>query len=111
MNKTFNLLFFIKKNKIRTNGTAPVYLRITIDGKAADIAAKRYIDPQEWGCKAHKAVGNSQEARMFNVYLKTLEQQVFGWLNRQKEVTRMREKVLMIIPRLADEKLLRKCRL
>ena len=22
MNKTFNLLFFIKKNKIRTNGTA-----------------------------------------------------------------------------------------
>jgi len=23
MNKTFNLLFFIKKNKIRTNGTAP----------------------------------------------------------------------------------------
>ncbi len=40
MNKTFNLLFFIKKNKIRTNGTAPIYLRITIDGKIADIAAK-----------------------------------------------------------------------
>ncbi|MDP9959271.1 site-specific integrase [Chryseobacterium lathyri] len=77
MNKTFNLLFFIKKNKIRTNGTAPIYLRITIDGKAADIAAKRYIDPQKWDVKAHKAVGNSQEARTLNVYLKTLEQQVY----------------------------------
>ncbi|WP_083996890.1 Arm DNA-binding domain-containing protein [Chryseobacterium sp. BLS98] len=44
MNKTFNLLFFIKKNKIRTNGSAPIYLRITIDGKVAEIPAKRYID-------------------------------------------------------------------
>ena len=79
MNKTFNLLFFIKKNKIRTNGTAPIYLRITIDGKAAEIAAKRYIDPKKWDNKAHKAVGNSQEAKVLNAYLKTLEQQVYDF--------------------------------
>jgi len=79
MNKTFNLLFFIKKNKIRTNGTAPIYLRITIDGKAADIAAKRYIDPKKWDNKAQKAVGNSQEAKTLNSYLKTLEQKVYDF--------------------------------
>lgn len=79
MNKTFNLLFFIKKNKIRTNGTAPIYLRITIDGKAAEIAAKRYINPKKWDNKAHKAVGNSQEAKILNAYLKTLEQQVYDF--------------------------------
>ena len=79
MNKTFNLLFFVKKNKIRTNGTAPIYLRITIDGKAAEIAAKRYIDPKKWDNKAHKAVGNSQEAKILNAYLKTLEQQVYDF--------------------------------
>ncbi|SDF51250.1 site-specific integrase [Epilithonimonas hungarica] len=79
MNKTFNLLFFIKKNKIRTNGTAPIYLRITIDGKAADIAAKRYIDPKKWDVKAHKALGNSQEAKILNLYLKTLEQKVYDF--------------------------------
>lgn len=77
MNKTFNLLFFIKKNKIRTNGTAPIYLRITIDGKMADITAKRYIDPKKWDNKAHKALGNSIEAKTLNLYLKTLEQQVY----------------------------------
>ncbi|MCX8525594.1 Arm DNA-binding domain-containing protein [Chryseobacterium formosus] len=38
MNKTFNLLFFIKKNKIRTSGTAPIYLRITVDDKAAEVS-------------------------------------------------------------------------
>ena len=79
MNKTFNLLFFIKKNKIRTNGTAPIYLRITIDGKAAEIAAKRYIDPKKWDNKSQKAVGNSQEAKTLNAYLKTLEQQVYDF--------------------------------
>ena len=79
MNKTFNLLFFVKKNKIRTNGTAPIYLRITIDGEAAEIAAKRYIDPKKWDNKAHKAVGNSQEAKILNAYLKTLEQQVYDF--------------------------------
>lgn len=91
MNKTFNLLFFIKKNKIRTNGTAPIYLRITIDCKAADIAAKKYIEPQKWDGKAHKALGNSQEARTLNVYLKTLEQQVYDshyvMLKEDKNVT------------------------
>ncbi|ASK28801.1 recombinase [Chryseobacterium sp. T16E-39] len=79
MNKTFNLLFFIKKNKIRTNGTAPIYLRITVDGKAAEIAAKRYIDPKKWNNKSQKAVGNSQEAKTLNSYLKTLEQQVYDF--------------------------------
>ncbi len=79
MNKTFNLLFFIKKNKIRTNGTAPIYLRITIDGEAAEIAAKRYIDPKKWDNKSQKAVGNSQEAKTLNSYLKTLEQKVYDF--------------------------------
>ncbi len=46
MNKTFNLLFFIKKSKIKANGTAPIYLRITIDGKPKEIASKRYIQPK-----------------------------------------------------------------
>ena len=33
MNKTFNLLFYVKKAKINSVGESPIYLRITIDGK------------------------------------------------------------------------------
>lgn len=33
MNKTFNLLFYVKKVKINSVGECPIYLRITIDGK------------------------------------------------------------------------------
>ncbi|TRX33006.1 site-specific integrase [Flavobacterium sp. ZT3R18] len=77
MNKTFNLLFFIKKSKIKANGTAPIYLRITIDGDPKEIASKRYIQPDKWDNKLQKASGLSDEVKSLNRYLKTLEQEVY----------------------------------
>ncbi|MFV7235359.1 phage integrase SAM-like domain-containing protein [Flavobacterium sp. ZB4R12] len=77
MNKTFTLLFFIKKSKIKANGTAPIYLRITIDGIRKDIASKRYIEPDKWDNKLQKVSGASDEVKSLNRYLKTLEQEVY----------------------------------
>ncbi|MDD7886122.1 Arm DNA-binding domain-containing protein [Flavivirga sp. 57AJ16] len=47
MTKTFNLLFLIKKSKTKADGTAPIYLRIIINGKQKEIASKRYIEPEK----------------------------------------------------------------
>ncbi|GAA4770418.1 MULTISPECIES: site-specific integrase [Flavobacterium] len=77
MNKTFNLLFFIKKNKIKADGTAPIYLRITIDGVPKEISAKRNIQLDRWDNKLQKVIGSSTEVKTLNAYLKTLEQQVY----------------------------------
>jgi len=77
MNKTFGLLFYVKKSKTLSNGTAPIYLRITIDGKPIEIAAKRYVIPEKWNSQAQKFNGISEEVRTLNAYLKTLEQQVY----------------------------------
>src|SRR5690606_3937227 len=77
MNRTFNLLFSIKKNKIKSDGTAPIYLRITIDGVPKEISAKRSIHPDQWDNKHQKVSGNSIETKSLNAYLKTLEQQVY----------------------------------
>lgn len=77
MNKTFNLLFFIKKSKIKANGTAPIYLRITIDGIPKEISSKRNILPNKWDNKLQKVIGVTEEIRSLNAYLKTLEQEVY----------------------------------
>lgn len=77
MNKTFSLLFFVKKAKAVANGTAPIYLRITIDGKISEIATKRYIIPDKWNSAAQKINGNTEDVKTLNAYLKTLEQQVY----------------------------------
>ena len=45
MISTFNLLFSLKKAKILANGTAPIYLRITIEGDRLEFTTKRYINP------------------------------------------------------------------
>ena len=77
MNKTFGLLFFVKKAKTIANGTAPIYLRITIDGKVTEIAAKRYILREKWNTRAQKVEGNAEDVKAINAYLKTLEQQIY----------------------------------
>jgi site-specific recombinase XerD len=77
MNKTFNLLFFVKKSKIKVNGTAPVYLRITIDGIPKEISSKRNVLPAKWDSKLQKVIGNTEEVKAINAYLKTLEQEVY----------------------------------
>jgi hypothetical protein len=43
MNKTFNLLFYIKKSKKNSLGESPIYMRITIDGRRIEISAKRVV--------------------------------------------------------------------
>lgn len=77
MNKTFNLLFFVKKSKIKADGTAPVYLRITIDDIPKEISSKRNVLPAKWDSKLQKVIGNTEEVKAINAYFKTLEQEVY----------------------------------
>ncbi|MEI3790682.1 MULTISPECIES: hypothetical protein [unclassified Chryseobacterium] len=40
---------------------------------------KSMIEPQKWDNKGQKATGNSQEIKILNIYLKTLEQKVYDY--------------------------------
>lgn len=115
MNKTFSLLFYVKKSKTLSNGTAPIYLRITIDGKQTEIAVKRYIQPDKWNNQAQKVSGINEETKMLNAYLKTFEQQVYeaqhSLLKDKEQVTTetlknklmgVEEKPLTLIPIFKD---------
>ncbi|MHB8209232.1 phage integrase SAM-like domain-containing protein [Mucilaginibacter sp.] len=77
MNKTFGLLFYVKRSKMIGNDTAPVYLRITVDGQRIEISSKRYVNPDKWNANAQKLNGTGDEVRSLNNYLKTLEHQVY----------------------------------
>ncbi|ATN07287.1 MULTISPECIES: site-specific integrase [Weeksellaceae] len=77
MNKTFNLLFYVKKSKTNSEGQSPIYMRITIDGKICEISTKRHILPTRWNSQSQKVAGSSEESRSINFYLKSLEQKVY----------------------------------
>lgn len=77
MNRTFNLLFYVRKSKINSAGEAPIYLRITIDGKIAEISTKRTIVPSKWNSKLQKPISSSEDLRSLSLYLKTFEQKIY----------------------------------
>ncbi|WP_139855653.1 site-specific integrase [Aequorivita sinensis] len=77
MNKTFGLLFYLKKSKVDSQGKCPIYLRITIDSKRTEISTKRYIEVDKWSTQANKAIGRTEDVRELNAYLDSLTTKVY----------------------------------
>jgi site-specific recombinase XerD len=67
-NHTFSVLFWVNKSKIN-NGAVPIYARITVNGKRAELSLKRSIAPEKWNAKSETAKGNSEESRTLNSYI------------------------------------------
>lgn len=76
----FAVSFLIKKSKLK-NDLAPIYCRIAIDGKRAEIALKQMVHPSKWSAKAGKAAGNSQEAREINNTIDLLRNKILKHYN------------------------------
>ena len=83
---TFSILFFIKKSKLLKNGTAPIYMRITVNGKRSEVSLKRSILPKLWDTVRNKAKGNSTESKELNEYLNSVRGQMFSHGSSRKVV-------------------------
>jgi len=77
LEKSFGLLFFMRKPKNYKTGLLPIYIKITVDGQPKELSAKRKWDPAKWNQAAGRACGTKEEARELNYYLSTLEQKVY----------------------------------
>ncbi len=51
MRSTFNILFYINRSKLRTDGTTAILCRITIDGSKVVISTGESISPKDWSVK------------------------------------------------------------
>ena len=54
------------KDKANKDGLVPVYLRITLDGKRAELSAKTIVDPTNWNNSKGRLKGTHAEARRLN---------------------------------------------
>ncbi len=77
MFKTFSILFFLQRNKVTKDGKAPIYLRITVNGKRSQISIKRKVAVEKWNSEAGKVIGKSMEVRELNRYLNSIENKIF----------------------------------
>ena len=77
MDKSFGLLFHLKKENKNYDAQLTVYMRITVDGNYCEISTKRKCSSSSWNASAGRMNGKSDETKAFNSYLDTLQQKVF----------------------------------
>ena len=73
---TFGITFFIKKYKAN-NGLAPIYVRITVNGKSTDLAVKRKAQVDKWYPRKENTKGKTSETVDINNYLGTVRTKLF----------------------------------
>ena len=69
MRSTFKILFYIKKNALKSNGKAPIMARITLNGEIAQFSLKCDVNPSEWNPFNGRVIGKSASAQNLNSLL------------------------------------------
>lgn len=76
MQTTFSILFYPRGNDIDKNGYAPIYGRITVNGKRSEFSVKRKVLLSKWNSEAGKIKGTTQEVRLLNKHLLSIEMKI-----------------------------------
>ncbi|THV60990.1 site-specific integrase [Flagellimonas alvinocaridis] len=67
-NSTFSVLFWLYSSRSK-NGKAPIYARISVNGKKLNISLKRRIPINEWDSNKQRVKNSSIHAKSINQYL------------------------------------------
>lgn len=81
MRSTFRVLFFLKRDKQKTNGNVPLFCRITIDRQEARFGIKKDINPSIWDVQAGRAVGRTSEVVEINSIIDKTKSALFNVYN------------------------------
>ncbi|MBK3517531.1 site-specific integrase [Carboxylicivirga marina] len=85
---TLGVGFIVKKNKGK-NGEAPLYLRITVNGKRAELSMKVYVGANKWDFGKSTYAGYSNESKRLNTQLEQIKGHViecYHQLQARREV-------------------------
>ena len=62
MKSTFSVIFYLKRQVVKKDGTVPVMGRITVDGSQTQFSCKLSVDPKLWDTKGGRVMGRSTAA-------------------------------------------------
>jgi len=87
----YTQLFYLKKPKEYKSGPVPIYMRITVEGKIAEISVGRKSLPLRWCSKSHRENGTKDTTKGLNSYLNELQRQLveahLRLINERRKVT------------------------
>jgi len=74
--KSFAILFFLRKPKGYIKGEIPIVLRLTVNQERKEISTKHACEPDRWNNQAQRVRGTTECVRTVNAYLDSLERKV-----------------------------------
>lgn len=82
--KSFHVLFFLKKNKIKANGEAPIAMRITVDKRFCEMFIRRSAPVENWDQTKGKLKTKDRVSTEINLYIDTVRAKLQN-IHRQLE--------------------------
>ena len=76
MKSTYSVIFYLKREKLKKDGTYPVMGRITVDGTQCQFSCKVNCSPDIWETKGGRATGKSVMARGVNMELDKIKARI-----------------------------------
>ena len=67
--QTLSILFYLRRDKKKSDTEIPIYMRITVNGKRAEMAVHRFINPEDWNNESGAPRGSRNEIKQLNEYL------------------------------------------
>jgi len=72
---TFSVSFYQRTDKKDAKNTAPVFMRVTINGERAEIATNRRIEVDRWG--DGQTIGTTRDAKSLNEYMHSMRTKIY----------------------------------
>ncbi|HEX7847655.1 MAG TPA: site-specific integrase, partial [Chitinophagaceae bacterium] len=70
------ILFWLYRSKVNKDGVAPIYLRITVNGKKVEVSTGHLIKLNDWDTKKQKAKGVSQLSKLINDHITSTKSKI-----------------------------------
>jgi hypothetical protein len=86
MRSTFKLLFYINRNKVKSDGTTTIMCRISIDGKSSALTTGIYCQPEDWNARKG-IIKNERDDNQLTAFRQRLEQTCERILKEQGAVS------------------------
>ena len=75
--QTLSILFYLRRDKKKSEKEVPIYMRITTNGKRAEMAIHRFIDPKFWNNDSGVPRGTRNEIKQMNEFLALMRSKVY----------------------------------
>ncbi len=75
-NSSFAISFYLRKDKTDDQYTAPIFMRVTVNGERAIISTNRRISINKW--KDGQAIGSSNEAKSIRDYIESIRTRIYN---------------------------------